>query len=248
MPITYLIAAFLLAGMAPASLARAQAFDVASIKPNQTGAKNSGFRRAPAGELNATNVTLKTLIECAYDVRDYQVSGGPNWLDSDRYDILAKSESGDGTAATRLRVQALLSDRFQLTLHRTSRELPVFALLVAKNGPKLRPSKDDRSELVTNGHHLTCQKISVASFARIFLQGQLGRSVLDKTGLEGEFDFTLDWAPDLGERKNSTEVDQLVDGPSLFTALQEQLGLKLEPQKGPVEILVIDHAGRASEN
>jgi uncharacterized protein (TIGR03435 family) len=242
----------LAAGLMIAPSGHAQTFEVASIKPNRTGARNSGFRRAGPGELNATNVTLKMLIAYAYDIRDYQISGGPNWLDSDRYDILAKPEitaetvaekPADRNALLRLRVRSLLSDRFQLTLHPSTKELPRFALIVGKNGPKLNASTSSASELVTNGHHLTCQKVTIDAFAKVFLQGQLGRSVVNKTGIPGEFDFIMDWAPDQpdGESGNS-------EGPSFFTALQEQLGLKLEPDKGPVEILVIDRAERASEN
>ncbi len=252
----------LLIGIGLVSSVPAQTFEVASIKPNRTGARNSGFRRAGEGELNATNITLKRLIAYAYDVQDYQISGGPNWLDSERYDILAKPESSAEsrpetaaarTALLRLRVQALLAERFQLVLHRTTKELPMFALVVGKNGPKLSETKQSQSELLTNGHHLTCQKVSMATFAKVFLQGQMGRSVQDRTGLTGEFDFTLDWVPDEGQRRAPGEEAGGTsspggDGPSFFTALQEQLGLKLEPEKGPVEILVVDGAERASEN
>ncbi len=230
-------------------------FEVASIKPNRSGARNSGFRRAGPGELNATNVTLKMLVAFAYDVRDYQIAGGPNWLDSERYDILAKPDLSTGPGPTaeaarrellRARVQTLLADRFQLKLQHTTKELPMFQLVIGKNGPKLNATKNTQSELLSNGHHLTCQKVTVASFAKIFLEGQLRRSVKDMTGLTGEFDFTLDWAPD--EAPPGAEPAPATDGADLFTAVQEQLGLKLEPAKGPVEILVVEQAERASEN
>jgi uncharacterized protein (TIGR03435 family) len=224
-------------------------FEVASIKPNRSGAANSGFRQAGPGELNATNVTLKMLIAYAYDVRDYQISGGPGWLDSERYDVLAKPEQSveaGGREVLRSRVQALLADRFQLTLHRATKELPMFALVVGKGGSKLNATKSSRTELVSNGHHLDCQKVSMESFAKVFLQGELRRSVKDMTGITGEFDFTLDWARD--EAQPGAEPASRVDGASLFTALQEQLGLRLEGSKGPVEILVIDRAERASGN
>jgi bla regulator protein blaR1 len=253
----------LLFGLTLAVLACAQGqapptFEVASIKPNRTGAPNSGFRRAGPGMLNALNDTLKMLVQYAYDVQDYQVIGGPNWFDSDRYDVLAKPEAGadagsatpaERTALLRRRVQSLLADRFQLTLHRTTKELPMFALVVGKTGPKLKESTSSASELVSNGHHLTCNKVALAALAKVFLQGELRRPVADQTGLKGEFDFTLDWVTDNGERKAASEESSGGgEGPSLFTALQEQLGLRLEPQKGPVEILVIDRAERPSEN
>lgn len=236
-----------------AALAKPQSqFDVVSIKLAPPGARNSGYRRSPAGVLNATNVTLKMLVAYAYDVREYQISGGPGWFETERYEILAKgdpaapepSSTSERTALMRTRVQAMLTDRFHLTLHRTAKELPIFHLVIGKNGPKgLRESTASQSDLVDNGHHLTCHKTSLDSFARIFLQGELRRPVLNQTNLPGEFDFTMDWTPDEGRDQPATG-----DSPSFFTALQEQLGLKLVPAKGPVEILLIDHADHPSEN
>jgi uncharacterized protein (TIGR03435 family) len=253
---------FLLALLSAASAHAQTQFDVVSIKPALPGARNSGYRRSPGGVLNATNVTVKMLITYAYDVKDYQVSGGPGWLDTIRYEVLAKS----GTATTepasaaermtlmRAKVQALLADRFQLALHRTTKELPIFVLTVGKNGPKgLREPAPGEPDLVDNGHHFACHKTTLDSFAKIFLQGELGRPVINRTGLGGEYDFTMDWVPDEGQRRLAVEESApnppaTADGPSFFTALQEQLGLRLEPSKGPVDILVIDHAERASEN
>jgi uncharacterized protein (TIGR03435 family) len=205
---------------------------------------NSGFKRAAPGALNATNVSLKKLITYAYDLQDYQITGDAGWMESERYDILAKGEPGpDSARLIRQRVQTLLADRFQLAFHRTTKELPTFDLTVAKKGPKLKETTATQMELVTNGHHLTCQKVSMAQFAKVFLQGQLHRSVVDRTELKGEYDFTMDWAPDEAGAEAPAG-----DGPSFFTALQEQLGLRVEPGKGPVEILVIDRAERPSEN
>jgi len=239
------------------------AFEVASIKPNHSAARNSGFRRASPGSLNATNVTLKMLISYAYDVRDYQISGGAGWIDAERYDILAKPEPGEGThpatemernAMLRRRVQTLLADRFQLVLRRSTKELPTFTLFLAKNGPKgLTAGTGEKSELVDNGHHLTCREITMASFCKIFLQSYLRRWVVDKTGITGAFDFSLDWVPEEGQRRlpegePAAAAPASPDGPSFFTALQEQLGLKLEPGKGPVEVLMIESAEKPSEN
>src|ERR1700733_10402250 len=163
------------------------AFEVASIKPNRSGQGNSGFRRAGAGELNAINITLKKLIAYAYDVQDYQISGGPDWMDSERYNILAKpgtepapATGAGGTSLLRLRLQALLADRFQLSFHRATKELPIFTLAVGKNGPKLKAATASQEELLSNGHHLTCQKVSMAFFSKVFLQGELGGPVSDK--------------------------------------------------------------------
>jgi len=229
-------------------------FEVVWVKPTQGQPMNSGFRRASPGMLNATNVSLKFLIEFAYDVREDQISGGPAWLDSMRYEVVAKPGEGadisGGARLTKLRTQSLLADRFHLEFHRETKELPVLVLTVAKNGPKgLRESTAARPDFVSNGHHLSCQRVSMAMFARDFVANQTGRSVTDNTGIAGEFDFTLDWSPD--DAPSPASVDggpAAAQFPSFFAALQEQLGLKLEQQKGPVDVLVVDHAERPTEN
>ena len=238
---TLLLQPLLLAAQTPGTASR-PAFEVASVKPTQGQPLNSGFRRGSPGVLNATNVSVRFLVEYAYGVRDDQVSGGPSWLDTDRFEIVAKPPEGADTseASKRLRTQSLLADRFHVVLHRQTRELPVFVLTVAKNGPKgLHESIAAKSDFVNNGHHLNCQRLSMAAFARDFLANQTGRSVTDKTGIAGEFDFTLDWAPDDAPSDTS---------PTLFVALQEQLGLKLEQQRGPVEVLIIDRAEHPAAN
>lgn len=236
------------------------AFEVASVKGTQGQPMNSGFRRAAGGVLNATNVSVRFLIEYAYDVRDDQISGGPAWLDSDRYEVLAKpggntdsagkTPSGESANLIRLRTQSLLADRFHVILHRETKELPVLALTVARNGTKgLRQSTAGRPDFVSNGHHLSCQRVSMAMFAKEFLARQTGRSVTDNTGIKGDFDFTLDWTPDDASPATSADAGATIaQFPSFLLAIQEQLGLRLEQGKGPVEILVIDHAERPAEN
>ncbi len=235
-------------------------FAVAAIKPNRTGDRNSGFRRFVGGALDARNISLKMLIAFAYDLPGNRILQGPAWLETDRYDILAKPDQSAGQSldtsmgATRLRTQAFLADRFKLILHKDARELPIFTLLVEKYGPKhLQPAKPNPQDLVNNGHHVACQAASMAFFAKVFLTGELGAPVIDQTGIKGSFDFSLDWNPDDNSRRMPADsVDQLPaadpSGPSLFSALKEQLGLRLEAGKGPVEVLVIDHAEKASEN
>jgi uncharacterized protein (TIGR03435 family) len=240
-----------------------QAFDVASIKLNRSGARNSGFKRFTGGVLNATNITLKMLIAFAYDISQDQILEGPGWLDSERYDVLAKPDrSSDAGAISddrsmaliRRRTQALLGDRFKLALRKETRQLPVFALVLGNGGPKhLQEAKGGKPDLITNGHHVSCQRVSMEFFAKVFLTGETGRPVLDRTGIKGDFDFTLDWTPDESPAKrpgDGNEARSAPDpmGPSFFTALQEQLGLKLEATKGPVEVFVVDHAEKASEN
>jgi uncharacterized protein (TIGR03435 family) len=237
----------------------AQSFEVASIKPNRSGARNSGFKRFTGGELDATNITLKMLIAFAYETPQERILQGPAWLDSDRYDILAKPDratdqpSDQSMGAIRLRTQALLADRFKLAIHKETRQLPVFMLLVDKGGPKhLLPPKGGRPDLFTNGRHVTCQAASMAFFAKNFLTGQVGGPVSDETGIEGNFDFSMDWSNDNAPGRPADASDDRSAAesvaPSLFTALREQLGLKLEASKGPVEVLVIGHAEKPSEN
>ena len=238
----------------------AQSFEVVSIKPNRSGARNSGFKRFTGGQLDATNITVKMLIAFAYDIPQERILQGPAWLDSERYDILAKADQATDQPADRsmgaikLRTQTLLADRFKLTLQKETRQLPIFRLLVDKGGPKhLLPSKGASPDLFTNGRHVTCQAASMAFFAKNFLMGQLGGPVFDETGIQGNFDFSMDWSSgdsqpgrpvDAADARSAPDPMQ----PSLFTALKEQLGLKLEAGKGPVEVLVIAHAEKPSEN
>jgi uncharacterized protein (TIGR03435 family) len=235
------------------------AFEVVSIKPTEGQPTNSGFRRAAGGVLNATNVSVRFLIEYAYGVRDDQISGGPAWLDSARYEVLAKpggdsdsagrAPQGDSAKLIKLRTQSLLADRFHVVLHRETKELPVFTLIVDKKGTKgLRESTAGKTDFVSNGHHLDCQHVSMAVFAAEFLAHQTGRSVTDQTGLGGNFDFTLDWAPDDAPPPTADAQAAAVQFPPLLLALQQQLGLRLEAHKGPVEVLVIDHAEKPAAN
>jgi uncharacterized protein (TIGR03435 family) len=199
-------------------------------------------------------MTLKALVRIAYDVHDIQVSGGPPWFDADHWDISATA-GREVSDAERLRMlQTLLEDRFQLKLHHDTKELPVYALTVAKNGPKLTENKDDipeRIELMASaglftmrGQHVPLPKFADALF------GQVGRIVVDRTGIQGSFDYQLQWAPDPANAPNinGAKMEANPDGASIFTAVQEQLGLKLESSKGPVQIIVVDSAEKAKEN
>jgi uncharacterized protein (TIGR03435 family) len=263
-------------------------FEVASVKPNKpdaSGRVQVGIAFEP-GRFNATAVTVKQLIALAYHVREIQVVGGPSWIDSDRFDIDAKEEDADVAAMQklppeerqkqlRLRVQSLLGERFKLKVNFESKDLPVYALLVAKNGPKLQESKPVGSsasgakgpggqsgevpQMMSMGPgELTGQGLPLESLATLLSQ-QLGRTVLNKTGLTGKYDFTLKWAPEQGRAtmmqgppSGGTGADNAPppdsSGPSIFTAIQEQLGLKLESTKGPVESLVVEHVEKPTEN
>jgi uncharacterized protein (TIGR03435 family) len=220
------------------------AFDVASIKPHlvSPGPFRSTTHVDPEG-IRYSNVTLKDAIAQAYSVASYQITGGPEWLSSERYDIAAKAATPAPKPQLMLMLRTLLEERFGLKLHQETRELPIYALVVGKGGPKMRPVKDTGSTEMGGGddHQLTARQVSMEALARTFSR-QFGRQVLDLTGLPGVFDFNLDYAPD-----NVAPSD---DGlaPSIFTALQEQLGLRLEARKGLVEVVVIDHAEKPSEN
>jgi uncharacterized protein (TIGR03435 family) len=229
-------------------IVRAQAsFEVASIKPHPgTVTMSGGTFRGP--RLSLAAITLLNLITDAYDLRSDQVSGGPSWASSDRYDLDAKAadESTPTKDQQRQMLQALLADRFQLRVHRETRDLPVYALVVAKNGPKLKVSSADAkgNNFVTGtaaGMHMEASRGTMENLARQ-LSITAGRPVVDKTGLTGYFAFTLDWTSANGDSAPDSDI------PSTFTAVQEQLGLRLESQRAPVEMLFIDHAARPSEN
>lgn len=212
-----------------------QTFEVASIKPNPSGNGHSDTD-VDGNLLRMKNVTLKACITWAYRITDSQISG-PDWLASERFDITAKTESGQPKPEM---LAAVLEQRFKLAVHRETKEMTEYALVVSKNGPKLKKVDPGENDTTSRRGHLTATRVSMNGLAR-FLAGpnvRLGRPVVNKTGLDGVFDFNLDWTPEGPEPKGDAP-------PSIFVALQEQLGLKLEAQKGPVEVLVVDHVERA---
>ncbi|MGA3236202.1 MAG: TIGR03435 family protein [Bryobacteraceae bacterium] len=246
-------------------------YEVASIKPSANYDGRTLIQIQPGGGLRTTGATLRFLVTLAYDVRPFQVSGGPGWIDSDRFDIVGKPERGaasvnatddlrdqtDSQSKTaqeqmRSRLRALLADRFQLVIHRETKEGAVYALVVGKNGAKLKPA-DGKEESGFRGLRIGTGQLtgSVATLEMLVtaLSNQLGRPGLDRTGLKGNFDFKLEWTPD-ATQSAVADGGAAPDpgGPSLFTAIQEQLGLRLESQKGPVETIVIDRVERPLEN
>jgi uncharacterized protein (TIGR03435 family) len=194
-------------------------------------------------------VTLKRLIASAYEVRDDQISG-PDWLDSERFDISAKAAGPAKDEQLMAMLQTFLAERFGLALHKETREMKGYGLVVSKSGSKLKTAVDDgNSQTHNNNGRLTAQHVSMAQLANVLSRGT-GLRVVDMTGLQGVFDFTLEWDRSASTLSaNADEHPPSDAGPSIFTALQEQLGLKLEARKLPVEILVIDHVERKpSEN
>jgi uncharacterized protein (TIGR03435 family) len=233
-----------------ASLSSAQAqegFEVASIRPSQNRSASSNVDSAPGGRLTATNVTVRELIRLAYNVKDYQIEKAPGWVESDPYDIVAKSASSQKTSLDeeRTKVSQLLADRFQLKIHRETKQMQVYLLVVAKSGPKLTLHTDgSRSKTRKGCGHLAGTRLTMDTIATV-LSRQFEQEVLNRTDLPGKYDFQLDWTPDSGSCPGADGASAL---PSIFTAIQQQLGLKLESGKGPVELLVIDHVERPSEN
>jgi len=182
---------------------------------------------------------IKHLTAFAYSVRDVQVSGGPRWADTELFDIEAKATGPATTAELRLMVRSLLEDRFKLKMHRESKEEAVFDLVVGKKGPKLTPVDKAGLGIGLGKTQLNGRGANMSGLASV-LSSRVGHQVIDRTDLAGFYNFTLTWTPDDAAATES--------GPSIFTALQEQLGLKLEPAKGTVEMLVIDGVERPSGN
>jgi uncharacterized protein (TIGR03435 family) len=249
-------------------------FEVASIKLNKSNDGRMMIMPARGGRFTATNVPLQLLITIAYRIKDFQLSGAPPWLNSERYDVEAKAEGDPGFDATLPMLQTLLEDRFQFKFHRETKELPVYALVVAKAGklhqaggecgprPDSPPPPPEPGKLPSppcGGFfgfpgRLSGQKVGITELIDP-LSRFTGRVVLYKTNLTGKYDINLDYTPDqaefqslLGGAPSMPLPPSDPNGPSLVTALQEQLGLKLESQKGPVEMIVIDHIERPSEN
>jgi bla regulator protein blaR1 len=241
-------------------------FEVASIKPGDPDTQQFSILMAPGGRLSAKNASLRMLIGWAYDIRDYQISGGPGWVGANKYNVEAKPETGvsippgpNGAARVRLMTQSLLAGRFKLNVHRETRQGPVYELVVGKGGPKLKEAAKaglfTSQGLQLGRGQVTGRAARVSQLANRLSQ-EVGRPVFDRTGLAATYDFSLKWTPDpvvqlgivqLGKGPDPATLPD-TDGPSIFTALQEQLGLKLQPAKGPVEILIIDHAEKPDAN
>jgi uncharacterized protein (TIGR03435 family) len=253
-------------------------FDVASIKLNAGGARAVSIGAPSPGTFRAENIWLRFLIEMAWNVKDFQVSGGQVWATSNRYDINARAPGNATFEQMRPMLQTLLEDRFQLALHRESKELPVYALVPGKGGikPKVSGKENCITEdpnappstpapgrqalpscgaMMTSPRNLHGTAISMEQLIAA-LSNTMQRTVVDQTGFTGPFDVHLEWtedqstpgfwAPGLAPPASALPTDG--SRPSIFTVLQEQLGLRLESTKGPVEMLVIDHAERPSAN
>jgi uncharacterized protein (TIGR03435 family) len=231
------------------ALVCAQQFEAASIKPADPGYSGHSWNADPE-RLTARNLSLKALITAAWDVKTYQIAGGPKWLDSDAFDIVATIEDigeklprgKEADARIRMAVQNLLADRFHLVIHKETRPMTGYSLLVARNGFKLQKAEGDRGGWGMGRGKMTAQRTSMEDITS-FLAFQLDRPVVDATGIQGVFNFTLEWSPN-----DRPDADPSDNRPSIFTAIEETLGLRLEPGKVPVQIIVIDRAEKPSEN
>ncbi len=228
---------------------------VVSIKPHRSGDQPGGFR-ITRGRFVAQNVTVRLLIAVAYGVQPFQVSGGPRWVDTEGFDVEAKIEDPDArTDQQSAIVRALLDDRFKLVVHRDATPISGYALVVAGTAPKMRLSADQSpGGTPTGGVHvgpgnLVGTGIRLGLVASL-LATRLGRPVVDRTNLPDRYDVDLRWTPDVGEAPaDATDVPQSdASGPSLFTAIQQQLGLRLDPIKAPSGFLVIDQVEKPSAN
>lgn len=258
---------------APAQSARPQ-FEVASVKLNPNCPDKQTNEQFSPGRVNVGCIRLKELIQAAYGTfangtnsgsAHLQIFGEPSSFDSYRFDVIATAQAD--TPMEQMfgpMLQMLLEDRFHLKVHRETRELPVYVLTVSKGGTKLQPTKEGSCVPVDlnhandrvpnfcgrmtgkpNGLHITddAYGMTMGEIAGKFLSNRLDRPVIDKTGLAGLFDAHIEFARDMAVADAASD-----DGPSIFTAVQEQLGLKLSPDRGPVEVLVIDHVEKPSEN
>jgi uncharacterized protein (TIGR03435 family) len=241
-------AARLLMIMACATPAVAQttslpSFEVASIKQRIPDSDSSTYRTT-TGRLEMRNQTLKRCIQIAYALKAEQVSGGPEWIDSDRFDIDAKAEAPVTGQELMLMLQSLLKDRFKLLFHREMKSFPGYSLVVAKGGLKVHEVTAGLARTNTRRGSMVAEKMSLNGLART-LANILGVPVLDKTGIPGVFDMKLEWSPDDSvSPPPANGSGEAMSSGSLFTAVQEQLGIRLQSEKVPLDVLVIDAAER----
>ena len=264
-----LAAAALAAFAAPLARGQAQsdnprpAFDVASVKPSQSTDYWDSVAPMKNGRFSARHVTAKLLLGIAYRIDATRISGGPQWLDSDRFDVEAKCDGQPPDKDLALMLQSLLADRFHLKAHSETKVVSTYALVVVHGGPKIQPveHRDCPADgkpaagytgVRFAGRGLTAEYVSIANLAR-YLAGMSGTSVSDETGLTGAYDFTLAWIRDAEEsagapggpapaERGGTSMDWI------FSALPQQLGLRLEPRKTSAEMLVVDGIDKPSAN
>jgi uncharacterized protein (TIGR03435 family) len=226
--------------LAMALLAAGQSFEAATIKLNQSGpTAPNGFSPSPGG-LRAVNSTLEQMIHAAFHVKTGALAGLSGWMETERWDVDGKTSATSTFDEELVMLRELLIERFQLRFHSETRQVTTFALLTGKSGPKFESSKTDAKERITiRPGEISGANIPFGHFVTV-LAAQVERPITDETGLHGNFDLVLKYVRD--------DSPDAASGPSLFAALNEQLGLKLESRKGPIEVMVIDSARRPASN
>ncbi len=224
---------------------RSQVFEAASIKPNTDPSDSSGITTTK-GRISMENVTLKRCIRSAWGVPEERIAGGPKWIDDDRFDINAKADWPAGDPELMIMLQSLIVERFQLSFHRESKTIQGYALVVGKDGLQLKRSAPDAKFGIHSTTDARMASIEAVACTMTALTKKLSEMlrlpVADLTEMNGQFDFRLEWIPD------DMQPQSLSSGSSIFSAVQEQLGLKLESHKVPVEVLAIDHVEKPSFN
>ncbi|MGA9625363.1 MAG: TIGR03435 family protein [Bryobacteraceae bacterium] len=250
-----LLTVFSLFAFAWAQADQSLTFEVASIKPTPASDQETKWGPEPGGRFSAKGATLKQLITLAYGVQEYQISGGPKWMNRDRWSIEAKAEGFKGrfNRAQLLQVmKALLADRFQLSTQLRMKDMPVYALVQSKSGPKLKAPAEQSGTMGFGAGFVSGTSVSMDLLART-LSMVLERPVVNQTGLNGEYEVHLEWSPESGmgnalpgESGDPTDLDH--GSVSIFTAIQSELGLRLKPKRGPGQVVEILGAKRPSEN
>lgn len=247
--------ALLLFVIATSALA-APAFEAASVKPSDPADRRMRVDAMTGGRLTARSVSLSWLVQFAWHLEPYQLSGGPGWMQTSRYDVTARAEDlTTGNDRIRQMTQTLLAERFALKLHTESKDLPIYRMTTAKSAKGLRQAAacaapDCPVFDMSIGGQLTARGVTMEDFSHV-LTDLTSRPVRNQTALAGQYDFRLSWTPDdatpgaIGPRGSPAPDPTLA---SIFTALTEQLGLKLQSDKGPVDVYIIDHAEKPSEN
>jgi uncharacterized protein (TIGR03435 family) len=249
-------------------------FEVATVKRNVSGSTSASNRALPGGRVTITNNTLRNMIRNFYRLQTFQLIGGPEWIGIDRWDVVAKADGDPPPERMLEMVKTLIADRFKLVTHRETRDMPIYALMLARDGgqlgPQLHRSTVDCAAIFAEararggappvaprggplcGTNMTTGRMATSSTTIADLARNLSlvveRNIVDKTGLPWNFDLELTWTPD-GPAGNAADgAPPATESPSLFTAVQEQLGLKLVPQRGSVDVLVIDSVERPTED
>ncbi len=241
----------------PMAVEASPSFEVATIKPSNPEAQGIGINMR-GRNFSTLNTTLNDLITFAYELHARQITGGPGWMETDKFDLAGIPDKPGMPNDKQIKgmMKKLLADRFKLTFHHDKKELGVFLITVGKTGPKLTKNDSNPNGLPSLGMgglgRVSARNATIADFAGMMQGRILDRPVVDQTGLVGRFDFTLAWTPDdsqYGGRGGQAPPPATGNAPpDLFNAMQEQLGLKIESTKAPVDVLVIDHVEKPSDN